>query len=107
MADSIKIYEGTTLTSAVETTVTTVTASKTLLVKGAILANNYTSSATHLLKFGTSTIVIPAHTIAAQDALNISWEDNGVPITAGGTIKFTPSVTTGQTYYIWGVQIDA
>jgi len=106
MADSIVTYASTTaLTSATETTITTVTASKTLLVKGAILANNYTSSATHILKFN-DIVVVPTKSIDAKDALNISWQDNGVPLTAGATIKITPSVTSSQSYYIWGVLID-
>jgi len=50
-------------------------------------------------------VVIPTHTIGAKDALNISWQDNGVPITAGATVKYTPSVTSSQTCYLWGVLI--
>lgn len=104
MADSIVTYQASP-TSASETTLTTVTAAHTLLVKGAILANNYTADATAILKLN-DVVVVPTHTIASYDALNIAWQDNGVPVTAGATVKYTPSATSGQTCYLWGVLID-
>jgi len=98
LADSLKVLKSGTMTTA-NATLYTVTASGTLLLSFASIANKATADATCFLTIGTINI-IPGKTIEAKDA--IFPPVKGAIISAGNTISGYANTATAIDYYICG-----
>jgi hypothetical protein len=103
MADALTVYEGSPDGTS-EVTVATIAAGKALIMQGYRISNSNAAEQTVTLKIGTDTIIIPAHKIPANDA--IQERDLNIPVLAGKTIKITAGVADDIDYYIYGILID-
>jgi hypothetical protein len=104
MADILTVYEGSPADTN-EATVATIAAGKAFIMQGYRISNSNAAEQTVTLKIGTDTIIIPAHKIPANDA--IQEHDLNIPVLAGKTIKIKAGVADDIDYYIYGVTIDA
>jgi hypothetical protein len=95
---SDQVYSGTLTTT--ETTVATIAANTTFVMKGFWISNSNAADKKAYLKIDDKRFVsgrtIPSLDTLIQDSLNI-------PIQTGKTIKVTGEVATDMDYYIWGV----
>jgi hypothetical protein len=93
-----QVYSG-TLTTA-ETTIATVAANTTFIIKGFWISNSNGADKYANLKIDDKRFVtnrpVPAKDTLIQDNLNI-------PVANGKTLKATGEVDTDLDYYIWGV----
>lgn len=103
MADTLTVYEGSPADTN-EATVATIAASKAFIIQGYRISNSNGADQTVLVKIGTDTIIIPTHTIPANDA--IQEHDLNLPVLAGKTIKLTAGVADDIDYYFYGILID-
>lgn len=93
------VYSGTLGTS--ETTVVTVAANTTFIIKGFWISNSNAANKYAILKIDDKRFV-PSTPVPTKDAL---IQDNlHIPVVATKTIKVTGEVATDMDYYIWGVQ---
>lgn len=93
------VYSGTLGTS--ESTVVTVAASTTFIIKGFWISNSNAADKYAILKIDDKRFV-PSTTVPKKDSI---IQDNlHIPVTAGKTIKVTGEVASDLDYYIWGIQ---
>ncbi len=94
-----KVYSGTLTT--IETTVVTVAANTTFIIKGIWISNSNGADKTATLKIDDKRF-IPACPVPTKDTL---IQDNlNIPVMTGKTIKVAGEVADDMDYYIWGVQ---
>ena len=94
-----KVYSGTLTTS--ESTILTVAASTTFIIKGFWVSNANAADKYAILKIDDKRILpstpVPTKETIIQDNLHI-------PVLATKTIKVTGEVASDMDYYIWGIQ---
>ncbi|WP_333860811.1 hypothetical protein [Clostridium sp.] len=95
---SDQVYSGTLATT--ETTIVTVAANTTFIMKGFWISNANATDQNVTMKIDDKRL-IPTKAIPTKDTLIRS--DLNIAITTGKTIKLTGAVTSDMDYYIWGV----
>ena len=93
------VYSGTLTTS--ETTVATIAANTTYIIKGIWISNSNAANKTATIKIDDKRLV-PGTYIPTKDTLIL--DNLHIPVVAGKTIKAVGEVATDMDYYIWGIQ---
>ncbi len=97
--NSDQVYNGTLTTT--ETTVATIAANTTFLLKGIIISNANAADKYAIVKIDDKRIV-SSKPVPTKNSIVLNFE-GGVPVLTGKTIKVTGEVATDMDYYIWGV----
>ena len=96
---SDKVYSGTFGTS--ESTVVTVAADTTFIIKGIWISNSNAADKYAIVKVDDKRLV-PSTIIPSNDAIVL--DNLHIPVVATKTIKVTGEVASDMDYYIWGIE---
>ena len=99
MTRTDKVYSGTLGTS--ESTVVTVAADTTFIIKGIWVSNSNADDKYAIVKIDDKRLV-PSTFIPAKDAIVL--DNLHIPVVATKTIKVTGEVASDMDYYIWGIE---